>query len=298
MYYLTIGSYDGVHRGHLEIIKNLLEISTKLKLKSAIIFFNIPPRFFLSGNIYGNLLTTVEERLEILKTTGIEDIFSIEFNKDIANISADVFLKEILIKKYKAKGIIVGRDFAFGYMREGNVNYLQKKCMEEKIDFKVIDFVKYQEHKISSSLIRNFLHKGEIEKANYCLSREYFITGKVIRGAGLGRKIGFPTANLEINPLKLLPHGVFAVDVLYAKKYYKAVANIGYRPTIDNLSSNLITEVHILDFNKNIYGENIRIFFNRKIRNEIKFSNIQELVSRIKEDISYCRKIKSKTDAS
>jgi len=293
MYYLTIGTYDGVHRGHLEIIKTLLKNASKLKVKSALIYFPIPPRFFLSGNIYGNLLTTPKERLEILRNEGIENISAIEFDKKISDMSADDFLKKILIEKYNVTGIVVGRDFALGHMREGNVHFLEKKSFEMGIEFKVVDFIRYEEHKISSSLIRNFLHKGDIEKANYCLSRAYFINGRVVRGAGLGKQIGFPTANLEIDPLKLTPHGVFSVEVLYNKKYYKGIANIGHRPTLNTLKSKLITEVHIFDFDKDIYGENIEIFFNAKIMDEMKFSSVKELVSKIKEDISYCRKLKN-----
>jgi len=289
--YLTIGTYDGVHRGHLKILEILKRKSLENGTPSAVVYFPVPPKFYLSGNSKDNILTSGIERAALLKACGIDRVEELIFDREMSEMRASDFFQNIIIGKYRARGLVVGRDFALGRSREGNVHFLEKICREKNVDFQAVDFVKYEEHKLSSSLIRGLLHKGELEKAFFCLSREYFATGAVIRGAGLGKKIGFPTANLSMPEEKLLPKGVFAVKVLLGNESFKGVASVGYRPTLKTLDSKLLLEAHLLDFDREIYGCELKVSFHKKIRNEIKFSEVSALVARIKDDVESARKM-------
>jgi riboflavin kinase/FMN adenylyltransferase len=254
---VTIGSYDGVHRGHQKILKEIREISKKNSLTSVVIYFPIPPRLYLSGNYTSNLITTPCER---------------------------------------EKFIVVGKDFSLGKDREANSRWLKEMAQVNSITCKVLNFVKFKDHKISSSLIRKFLHHGLIKDANCCLGRQYFIEGTVVKGKQIGKKLGFPTANLKVDPTKILPSGVYAVVVEINGIQYFGVCNIGFRPTIEYGVKNKIAEVHILDFNMDIYGKKIIVKFVDKIRNEKKFAGLQLLKEQIKRDITTAKKIfKTKT---
>ena len=288
---ISIGSYDGVHKGHRKLLKELKRISEKFSLKSVVIYFPIPPKLFLSKNYKENLITTPKEREKLIYECQIDHVEKLDFNFDIANMHALDFFTNYLIKKFSPQFIVVGRDFSIGKNREANSKWLEKICILNKISVKILNFVKFNNHKISSSLIRNFLHQGMIKEANKCMEKNYFLEGIVVKGKQIGRKIGFPTANIKTDPLKILPLGVFAVYVDIDGVRYNGVCNIGFRPTInDNINEKTI-EVHILDFNKNIYGKNISISFVDKIRSEQRFKNIFELVNQIKKDILFTRNI-------
>jgi riboflavin kinase/FMN adenylyltransferase len=288
---ITIGSYDGVHKGHQKIIKEIKEISQKFLLKSVVVYFPIPPKLYLSKNYKENLITTPLEREKIIYQLGIDIVEKIDFTSEIAKMHAIDFFKNYLLKKFFPQFIVVGKDFSIGKNREANYKWLKEICLLNGIETKIIDFVKFENHKISSSLIRNFLHQGMIKEANKCMNRNYFIEGVVVRGNGIGRKIGFPTANIKTDPLKILPSGVFAVYINIGQNTYPGVCNIGFRPTIEDKLNKKTIEVHILDFNKDIYGEKVIVSFIDKIRNEKKFKNIYELINQIKMDIDFASDI-------
>ncbi|MEW5951531.1 MAG: bifunctional riboflavin kinase/FAD synthetase [Elusimicrobia bacterium] len=286
---LTIGTFDGVHLGHLSLIKKLKEEASKLSVISKVLFFPIPPRFYITGKFEGNLITTSEERKKLLLKSGADKAEELIFDERIRNMSASEFFEKFILNKHKTKILAVGPDFALGKDREGGHSFLSAKCRENSIKFFHAESVKFDGHKISSTLIRSFIKNGEVEKASFCLGGPYFLSGRVIKGAGIGRKIGFPTANLQTDAHKILPLGIFAGRTFLRGKYFDCVISVGRRPTFKTLDMALLAEAHILDFSQDIYGEEIEIFFESKIRDEFKFSSKEELVTRIKEDIRLAR---------
>ncbi len=288
--YLTLGSYDGVHRGHRKIIETVMRQSCRLGMKSGILFFPIPPKFYFNGNIFNCLITLPEERVKILKDMRLDFIGRLDFDSKIAGMEPGYFFQNILLGKLNMGGLCVGEDFSLGRDKKGNISVLRKLCARYKVKFKTVSFVRHRERKISSTLVRNYLACGNIREANRCLGRNYSVSGKVIEGAHMGRKLGFPTANIEAGNLKILPPGVFAVKVFWRTEKFLGVANVGVKPTMGYSLSRLLLEVHILDFDRDIYGENLRIEFLKKIRNEKKFSSRENLQSAILSDIFKARK--------
>lgn len=287
---LSIGSYDGIHLGHQSIIKKINEISSEKKLNSLILFFEIPPKLYLKGEFKNILITTPNERKEIIKSFGINEVISIDFNDSIHFMEPEIFFKKFILSKHNISDMVVGRDFALGYQRKGDLNWLKTYAEDVGFNLHIVDFVRYNFHKISSSLIRESIKKGEMEDVAKMLGRKYFISGIVKKGAGIGRKLGYPTANLEVDERKLLPNGVFVVEVLIDDLKYEGVCSIGRRPTLKTLNEELTSEVHILDFNKDIYGKKINVFLTHKIRDEKRFSSVESLINQIKEDISYTKR--------
>lgn len=288
---ISIGSYDGVHLGHQRILSLINKYSIEYGLKSVIFCFCIPPKLYLNSNISNNLITTLDERSKLIKLYGIDKIEFIKFNDKIKNLSPEDFFKKYIFKKYNPRYMVVGRDFSIGHNRKGNLKWLYDFAIKNSIDLRVIDFINYKGHKVSSTTIRHYLHSGNIKDANICMGREYFLSGIVVKGAGIGKKIGFPTANLKIDCLKILPLGIYAVKVNVDGKKYMGVASIGRRPTLATLDNKIICEVHILNFNKNIYGKKIDVFFLEKIRDEKKFGSIDDLIKQIRKDIKIRMKI-------
>ena len=200
-------------------------------------------------------------------------------------MSAEKFFKNILLNKYNMGGLLIGADFALGKNRQAGSEWLKERCVQEKIPFEIVRFYKTGTQKISSSLIRKTLAGGDIERANLLLGRPYELTGKVVKGQQLGRQLGFPTANLDTGIYKVLPLGVFAVKVRVDKKFYDGFCNIGFRPTVNTINGSLpLVEVHIFDFDADIYGKNITIWFAEKLRNETKFTSLPALVAQLKKD--------------
>ncbi len=280
---ITIGSFDGVHLGHIALFEKTNQLAQQLKVEPLVVSFDPHPRNVLFPQSNFKLLTTLEEKLYLLSQIGIKNLAIIPFTKSLAEFSPELFIQDYIIDKFKAKGIVIGFDFRFGKERKGNAEYLKK--LSEKYHFivEIISPVVFDGIVVSSSLIRKFIENAQLEEANKLLGRPYFILGKVIKGKERGKLIGFPTANLEIHPLKLLPPaGVYAVWVIYKDKKFKGALNIGIRPTFDE--KELSVEVHILNFNKDIYGEIIKIEFIKYIRNELKFSSIEDLKKQIKKD--------------
>lgn len=286
----SIGSYDGVHLGHQSIIEKLKEISSRKKISPLIMFFEIPPKLYFKGEFKNILITTPYERKELIVKFGIENVLPFDFNEDIHLMEPEVFFKKFIFSKYRLYDMVVGKDFAVGYKRKGDIYWLKSFAKENNFELHIVDFVKYKEHKISSSLIREFIKKGNIEDVSNMLGRKYTISGIVKKGAGIGKKLGYPTANVEVDERKILPLGIYIVEVLIDNVKYSGVSSIGRRPTLKTLNEEIILEVHILDFNKNIYGKKISVSFIHKVRDEKKFNTVDDLVSQIKEDVLYTRK--------
>lgn len=305
---ITVGSFDGVHSGHLQIIKHLKETAQKKNLVATVITFEPHPQIYFSQKKNNSfpLLTTTEEKISIFKSLGIDELFIIEFDDKIANLKPDEFV--YYLKSIGFSAFVIGYNHNFGKDRKGDFEVLQKINDEnknnEKEQFEIIQVPKFtgvnpktnkNNAKVSSTEIRKNLQEAAIEEANKLLGYNYFAVGKVIRGNSIGKKLGFPTANIEISNNKLLPkNGVYACTVAVSDKKYCGVANIGYRPTITNSNFSAIAkpvfEVHILDFSADIYDAIITVSFMKFLREEKKFAHQNELILQIQNDIEICRK--------
>ncbi len=283
---VAIGNFDGLHRGHQYILKELLSNGKKSQLKCIVLSFIPHTEHIFSSN--SNLLTTEEQRHKILKNYGIHTYF-VDFRK-IAHLSPEKFVKDILVKKLKAKKVVIGENFQFGHRRTGNVSTLKRLGKKYCFSVKVIPLLKEKGEVISSQRIRSLLYKGNVEEANRLLGHPYEISGRVICGNGRGKRLGFPTANLEVSRNLLLPAGVFAVEAAKNGHKFQGVANIGQQPTF-SLNSPARVEVHLFSFHGKLYDEKIFLRLLKRIRFQKKFASLLELQRQIKKDISKAKNL-------
>ncbi len=273
---IALGNFDGVHQGHRLVLQPILDLAN-----SSVVSFTPHPREFFTGDRI-KLLTPVTEKAQYLNTIGIKQLILLPFDRELASLTPQQFVEEILVKQLQVNLISVGEDFCFGYQRKGNALGLKNLAAKFNITVKINRLRKCSENqvRVSSSLIRQALAKGDISQANEMLGRSYRLMGKVIEGQKLGRTIGFPTANLEIPPDKLLPrHGVYAVKVEVDDSSIKGVMNIGDRPTV---SGNTITvEVHLLNWSGNLYDRNLTVYLDRFLRPQQKFESLDALKQQI-----------------
>ena len=275
---LTIGNFDGVHIGHQVLIEKLIAESKKRKLTPSVMTFEPHPKEFFTPENAPTRLTTLREKLEFFLSYGIEKVFVCAFNQKFSNISSEVFMHQILKARLKAELLIVGDDFRFGSKRQAGIDDLRKNAFE-LFEIPEIDV---NGKRVSSTLIREDLKEGRIEEVNQFLGRPYTISGKVVEGDKRGRQMGFPTANIHMKHLRPALTGVYAVKL----GNRNGVANLGVRPTISG-TPKLLLEVHLLNFNEDIYGQHVQVTFLAKIRDEMKFENINLLIEQIKKDIAY-----------
>ena len=280
---LSLGMFDGVHFGHISIINLLKSVAQENNLETAILTFWPHPRKVFNPNDEIKLLNTLNEKLNLLENANLDVVFLKSFDENFRNLTGEEFVKQILVQKLNVKHIIIGHDHVFGKNKSGNFELLQK--LSKELDFVVqqLDAVKEGEFNISSTKIRNCLANGNIIGANKMLGYHYSVSGKVIDGKKLGRTIGYPTANIEVDELKLLPKkGAYIVEVYVKNKFYKGMLSIGTNPTVNG--DKLTVEVYILDFNKDIYGEEITVKFRDFLHEEIKFESLEKLIERLDED--------------
>jgi len=282
---LAIGIFDGVHLGHQKIIKYLNQTAAKKKLPSAILTFHPHPNDILGKDVI-KMLQTIEQRIQEIQKLGIDMIWIIPFTKEFASLSRDEFLQQILVKKSKAKEIIVGENFYFGKNREGDINYLRKAGRDYKFNVHSIAPVKKDGEIISSSRIRFDLEHDDLKHANLFLGRPYEITGTVIKGSSRGKKLGFPTANI-LTENDIVPQGVYITSSYLDHDQYPSVTNIGVNPTFNQ--TGIQVETHLIDFKGDIYSRKINIRFLEKIRNEKKFDSYEELSLQIEKDIKMAK---------
>ncbi len=283
---VTIGTFDGLHLGHREIIEALKKKSEELGFCSVVITFYPHPRTVITKDYKIKLLTPLEEKKEIFKKLGIDYLYIVNFTEEFSKKTYKEFIDEIILKKVKAEHLIIGYDHKFGKNRKGDKNKLVEYTQESGISMTIVNAKDINNNTVSSTKIRNALLNGELEKANQMLGRYYSMIGKVVEGAKRGRTLGFPTANIEPeDENKLIPqNGVYFVRVNFNNKYYFGVGNIGLRPTF-NHATKPITEVFIFDFDKDIYGENITVEFIARLRDEKKFNSKEELEKQIQLDV-------------
>jgi len=275
---ITVGIFDGVHKGHKRVIETLKRIANKEQGHSVVYTFWPHPKKII-GNNELQLLNTLEEKIELLNELGIDSVIIKEFNKDFSQTSSYDFIKQCLVDKYGLKNLIVGHDHHFGKMREGKYETLGNFSKEFKFNLFHINPEGYENTVFSSSLIRKCILNGDMNNANTYLGYNYFINGIVISGLNLGKKIGFPTANIKLSDEdKLIPgNGVYAVKTILNNNIYNGMMNIGFRPTLNLSNSELSIEINIFDFDGDIYNNQIKVLFIDKLRNEITFPSIEEL---------------------
>ncbi len=291
---LTIGTFDGVHIGHNKILKRLIQDSKKNNLSSLVMTFFPHPRMILNKSHDIKMIDTIDEKINLLEKTGLDNLIIHPFDNNFSKIRAKEFVEEILVKKLKIKEIIIGYDHKFGKDREASVEDLKKFGKDYMFTVKEIPAQEIDSIAISSTKIRNAILNGEIEKCNKFLGRNFILTGKVVYGDGLGKKIDFPTANIEIKETyKIIPkNGVYLVKTKINSNTYFGMMNIGIRPTVGGTNKSL--EIHFFNFKDNIYGKNVSIEIIKKIRDEEKFSSIDQLKIQLKKDEQFCLKLINK----
>jgi len=302
---VTIGTFDGVHFGHRKIINRLTEVAAQCGGESVILTFFPHPRMILQPeNSNLKLITTIDEKAELIEKLGVDHLIITPFTRDFSNLSAETYIRQILVEKIGTKKIIIGFDHRFGKDRQGNLAELQKHAEQYQYEVEEIPEQDIHEVKVSSTQIRESLISGDVETAEDFLGYPFFLTGKVIKGDRLGRQMGFPTANLLVEEnYKLIPSdGIYAVEVELVEKQQtypidqplvsnqtsagsnlmKGMAYIGNRPTINGMSRNI--EVNIFDFNREIYRQYIRVYFKNFVRHDMRFNSLDELKNQIEKD--------------
>ena len=281
---VTIGTFDGVHIGHQKIIKRLIDTGKQHDLKSVILTFFPHPRMVLQKDTTIKLINTIDERHDILYGLGLDYLLIQKFTKDFSRLSAEEFVKQILVDKLNAKKVIIGYDHRFGRNRNANIEDL--KCFGTEYGFEVeeISAQDINDVAVSSTKIREALNEGDIVKANTFLGNPFMITGTVINGKGLGRQLNYPTANIKVEEdYKLIPkYGSYIVSAVIDDKKTFGMLNIGVNPTVDGTSENI--EVHFFNFNKDIYNKTIKVDLLERIRDEQKFNSVEALKKQLAKD--------------
>jgi len=275
--------FDGGHLGHKYIIDELKKVGSENDLETAILTFWPHPRFVFNPNEDLKLLNTIEEKKVLMEKYGINNLFLKEFDNEFRNLTGEEFVRQILIEKLNVKYLIIGYDHSFGKNKSGNFELLQKLSKELDFEVEQMEAINIHENNISSTKIRNALLAGNIKEANEMLGYSYSVSGTVVHGKKLGRTIGYPTANIETDSIKLLPKkGAYIVEVFVNENQYKGMLSIGTNPTVNG--EKLTVEVYILDFNEDIYDQNINVKFRDFLHEEIKFEGLEKLIERLDED--------------
>lgn len=289
--WLTIGSFDGVHAGHQKIIKTLVEGANKSDSASVVLTFFPHPIKVLRGFKDPFYLTTPEEKDRYISNLGVTSLLTIQFNKELSQLTAHQFMK-ILHDRLHFSCLLIGYDFQLGKDREGDYQRLGEIGKEIGYCVRAIDPLESGAEAVSSSRIRKLISEGELDEANRLSSRWYEISGEIVHGDGRGRHIGIPTANISVWPEKLIPKtGIYATWSQIGDRIIPGVVNVGVRPTFYKQPTLQTIEVHLLDFDENIYGETLRLFFVKRIRNEEKFESAEALMEQIRDDIDLSREV-------
>jgi riboflavin kinase/FMN adenylyltransferase len=290
---VTLGNFDGVHLGHQDIFNRVKEDALKIQGEGVVITFEPHPLKVLAPEKFLPLLTPFRKKMMLIEKSGIEAVLCIEFSLEFSQILPSKFIKSILVEKMKSKKVIIGYNYHFGKKQKGNTQTLKKAGEVFGFEVEVVEPFRIGQTVVSSSKIRDLIQRGEVEKASRLLGRDYPIIAKVVEGAKRGKTLGFPTANLEISDELYPQPGVYAVKVEWHQQRLNGLANVGTNPTFyseqDEKGKPISLEVHILNFNRNIYGEEIQVNFERKIRDEVRFESSSLLIEQIKKDIQWAQ---------
>lgn len=286
---VALGNFDGMHTGHKTLIVNLVEICKKNGFKSVVYTFKNHPRKLTTENRAPRKIISTEEKFRFLAELGVDYVVCVEFDEYQMNLPAEDFIKDILKEKLKMSYVVVGFNYRFGYKAQGNTKFFNDLKEKYKYDLMVIDAIKIQDEVISSTKIREIVQTGNINKANLFLGRNYSIIGRVVHGKKLGKKFGFPTANIKIDKSFVLPSsGVYFTKSIVGNRIYESITNIGHNPTIGENPMSI--ETHILDFDGELYEKDIQVLFYQKSREEKKHETINDLIHQVKKDIQLAKK--------
>ncbi len=289
---ILIGNFDGLHLGHQKLFQLAQSYKKKYNLKIGVVNFDPMPKMFFNKKLKNFRLSNIDQKIKLLSNLKVDFVITKKFDKKFSKTKALDFIIQILSKKLNSRFIFVSNNFRFGNRREGNVNLLKKH--ERSFNYKVIKPEPLIKNKkiVSSSLIRNLLEKGFLAKANNFLNRKWTIQGIVKKGRQVGKKIGFPTCNIDIKDYVLAKPGVYAVKVMRknSNKYLQGIANLGYRPTFNQ--KKILLEVHLFNFSGNLYNKLLSVEFLKFIRKEKKFKNVNQLRAQIKKDLNIAKNTK------
>ncbi len=286
---VTLGNFDGVHLGHQKIFSRVKEEAARYHGEGLVITFEPHPLRIIAPEKFLPLLTPFRKKMMLIEKSGIETVLCIEFTPRFSEISPDTFIQNILLEKIRVKKIIIGYNYHFGRNQMGDAQTLLRAGKRYHFEVEVVEPLQIGDTIVSSSKIRELIKEGQVEEASKLLGRNYPITGKVVEGAKRGHVLGFPTANLQILEGLYPKNGVYAVDVIWNQMSFQGLANIGSNPTFSPNSEHPSLEVYILDFNQEIYGEEIEIHFRVRIRDEIRFNSPLHLIEQIRKDVEWAK---------
>lgn len=282
----TIGNFDGVHLGHQALLQRLQRLAKAHHLPTVVVLFEPQPGEYFRGSQAPARLASLREKLQVLQELGINYVYCLKFDEYLANMPAVEFAKKIIFSALNAKHLLIGQDFRFGHNRLGDIALLQTLAQQYAASVEAYDDFLISKERVSSTNIRKALQENQLQKASSLLGRTYRLCGRVIRGEGRGRKWGIPTANIHLQRKTLPLNGVFCVEVRRHPDWpaMPGVANLGVRPTVDGCKNTL--EVHLLELNESLYGEMLQVSFLHKLRDEVKFSDFNDLIQQIQNDVT------------
>ncbi len=283
---LAIGFFDGVHLGHQQIIRQTISDARQHDARAVAVTFDAHPSTVVAPTRMPPLIYSLPQKLRVIESLGVDDLLLIHFDREFSLQSGEAFIRGLARDFGQIQSLCVGGAFAFGHKRAGNVALLKSLGIELHFTVHGMAAVALDGKRVSSTLIRERIASGDLDAAGQMLGRAWALAGTVARGDGLGQKLGFPTANLDVAGLALPPNGVYAAQVLARGQSHRAVVNIGIRPTLKHSSPQLRVEAHLLDFNGDLYGQELEIVFGEKLREEKKFASLEELKAQIARDIA------------
>ena len=287
---LALGNFDGLHRGHIKIIERVRRVVAERGGTSLVLTFDPHPPRVVRPDKAPLLLMTLDQKLEALEKAGIQGVAIVRFTQELSRWEPETFVKNVLVDWLRVAEVWVGADFLFGRDRSGNFSLLRALGSQYGFRVEKIDPVRYKEFVVSSTRIRRLIAEGRVDEASALLGRHFFIDGHVVRGAGRGRELGVPTANIESCNELLPPHGVYATTATVGGVVHPSVTNIGVRPTFADVPR-LVVETHILGLDRDLYGESVRLGFVQRMRDERRFPDVDQLKAQIEADVRRARRL-------
>lgn len=288
--YIALGSFDGLHQGHLRLINKAIELSKENNGLSMVYTFTNHPLTLINKEKAPKLIMDSKTKLEVLDELGVDIVCLVDFTQEFMHLEPEKFIN-ILVEKYNAKGIIVGFNYRFGHKNKGNITLLKELSERLNFDLHIVSAYKSTNEIVSSTKIRMEISEGNVQEATELLNRPFLLRGEIVNGKKLGRTIGFPTANLKIDEDMILPKiGVYYTNVEYFGEIYKGITSVGLNPTV--CGKNITVETYVLNFDKNIYGDELKVYFIERIRNEEKFNSLEALKNQLYKDKEFAEKRK------